>query len=174
MNILLILCTLLFNISQTENIHNFKIKALNSEEVIDLSDYYGKKILIVNVASKCGYVGQYEDLQRLHQTYQDELVVIGFPCNQFMGQEPGTEEEIAGFCKKQYGVSFPMTTKINVKGKNQHPIYQWLTQKEKNGLDDFKVSWNFNKFLIDENGKLVAYFPASVEPYDDKILNYLD
>ena len=155
-------------------LHDFKIQKLDSEETIDFSKYAGKKVLIVNVASKCGYTPQYEDLQQLYKAYDDRLVVIGFPCNQFGGQEPGTEANIAEFCSATYGVDFPMTTKVDVKGKDQHPIYAWLTQKSQNGLDDFNVRWNFNKFLIDENGKLIAYFPSSTNPYDQEILKYLD
>ncbi len=151
------------------SIHQFKIQLLNSEEVFDLSQFKGKKILLVNVASKCGYTHQYEDLQALSEQYKDKLVVIGFPCNQFLGQEPGSEEEIATFCQKNYGVTFPITTKIDVKGKEQHPIYTFLTSKDQNGLGDFTVSWNFNKFLVDENGKLIAHFDSKVKPLSEEI-----
>ncbi len=157
-----------------KSIHDFKIEALNSDEVIDFSSFKGKKILIVNVASKCGFTRQYDDLEKLYEKYQDKLVIVGFPCNQFLMQEPGSEETIAEFCRVNYGVTFPMTTKINVKGKNQHPIYQWLTSKEYNGKDDYKVSWNFNKFLIDENGNLLEHFASKVEPFDEAIIKYLD
>ena len=153
-------------------IHDFSIQKLNSEEKIHFKDFEGKKILIVNVASKCGYTYQYEDLEKLNQTYQDQLVIIGFPCNQFLGQEPGSEEKIAQFCSSKYNVTFPMTTKINVKGKDQHPIYAWLTKKEKNGLGDFKVGWNFNKFLLNEKGELIEHFSRKVEPFDDAILKH--
>lgn len=156
-----------------KSIYDFKIEALNSDEMIDFSSFRGKKLLIVNVASKCGFTHQYDDLEKLYRKYQDKLVIVGLPCNQFLMQEPGSEETIAEFCRVNYGVTFPMTTKINVKGKNQHPIYQWLTSKEYNGKDDYKVSWNFNKFLIDENGNLLEHFPSKVEPFDEEIIKYL-
>lgn len=153
--------------------YDFKVKALDSEEVIDFSQFKGKKVLVVNVASKCGYTPQYKDLQALSERYSESLVVLGMPCDQFMGQELNLESEIKEFCTSEFQVTFPMTTMIEVKGGNQHPVYSFLTTKEKNGLGDYKVSWNFNKFLIDENGKLVAYFPSSVEPMSDEILKYL-
>ncbi len=160
---------------QTEpTIYDFKIQALDSDEMIDFKAFEGKKILIVNVASKCGYTGQYADLEKLYKKHQDQLVIIGFPCNQFLGQEPGSEEEIAQFCSANYGVTFPMTTKVDVKGKNQNEIYKWLTSKELNGKGDFKIKWNFNKFLIDENGQLIDYFPSGVKPLDDKIVMHLN
>ena len=155
------------------SIYDFKIKALHSDEEIDFADFKGKKILIVNVASRCGFTPQYEGLEKLNQEFGDDLVVVGFPCNQFMFQESGSEEKIASFCQKNYGVSFLMTTKIKVKGSGKHPIYKWLTTKELNGLNDFKVKWNFNKFLIDEEGDLVAHFGSKVKPYDEEILKYL-
>lgn len=155
------------------SIHDFQINALDSDEVINFKSFAGKKILIVNVASKCGYTKQYKDLQALYEKYNDRLVIIGMPCNQFLGQESGTESAIAEFCSSQYGVTFPMTTKVDVKGKNQHPIYQWLTSKELNGKEDFSVSWNFNKFLIDENGQLIEYYPSVVNPLDAQIVRHL-
>src|SRR5690554_256028 len=138
---------------------------------MSLEQFRGKYVLVVNVASKCGFTKQYEPLQQLYEKYQDKLVVIGFPSNQFMGQEPGTEEEIAAFCEKNYGVTFPLTSKIDVKGRDQHPIYQWLTTKELNGVDDAKVSWNFNKFLISPEGEWLAHFDSKVEPLDEQILS---
>jgi len=146
---------------------------LNSKEQICLNQFEGKKILIVNVASECGYTFQYKDLEKLYSTYKDKLVVIGFPCNQFMGQESGNEEEIEKFCSSKYNVTFPLTTKIDVKGNKQHPIYKWLTSKSLNGVDDYKVSWNFNKFLLDENGQLIGYFNSKVNPMDSAITNLL-
>lgn len=157
----------------SNTIHDYSIEALDSDKEINLAEFKGKKILIVNVASKCGYTPQYEPLEELYRQYKDKLVVIGFPCNQFLSQEPGSELEIKQFCQKNYGVSFPMTTKIDVKGKDQHPIYSWLTKKEFNGVDDFKVSWNFNKFLIDENGKLIDHFGSGVDPFDEEIVKHL-
>lgn len=138
-------------------------------QVITLSDYKGKYILFVNVASKCGYTRQYEGLEELYQRHKDKLVIIGFPCNQFLGQEPGSEEEIAEFCTKNFGVTFPLSSKISVKGKDQHPIYTWLTSKELNGVEDNKISWNFNKILVSPEGKYLAYFDSKVEPINGEI-----
>lgn len=153
--------------------HSFSIEGLNKSGKINMKDFAGKKVLIVNVASKCGYTSQYEDLQKLSDKYKEQLVVIGVPCNQFMGQEPGTEEEIVRFCSSTYGVLFPMTTKIDVKGKDQHPLYTWLTNKTENGVGDFTVSWNFNKFLVNEKGELVAHFGSGVKPLSSEITDYL-
>jgi len=155
-----------------QSIYDYRIEALNSDEVIEFSAFRGKKILLVNVASKCGFTGQYQDLQRLYEKYEDQLVIIGFPCNQFLFQESGSEAEISIFCRSNYGVTFPMTTKIKVKGSDKHPIYNWLTSKNLNGVNNYKVSWNFNKFLIDEQGKLLAHFGSSVKPFDEQILEY--
>jgi len=152
--------------------HQFEINGLSGDQ-LNMADFEGKYILCVNVASKCGYTPQYEPLQQLYNQYKGKLVVIGFPCNQVGGQEPGTADEIATFCEKNYGVSFPMTEKINVKGKEQHPIYQWLTQKDKNGVDDARVNWNFNKFLISPEGEWVAHFGSGVDPMGGEITDYL-
>jgi glutathione peroxidase len=158
--------------SQANSIFETPI-ALNGldQTPIDLTSFKGKKILIVNTASKCGFTPQYKELEQLHQKYADQLVIIGAPCNQFGNQEPGSTEEIGAFCQKNYGVSFMMTDKLDVKGKNQHPLYAWLTKKDLNGVDDFEVNWNFNKFLLDENGKLTHYFGSSTSP--SKIEEYL-
>lgn len=155
-----------------ETIHGFSITTLDGQN-LDLSTFKGKKMLIVNTASKCGFTPQYEDLEKLYETYGDKLVIIGFPANNFMWQEPGSNEEIAEFCQKNYGVSFPMSEKISVKGKDIAPIYQWLTQKKYNQVEDNKISWNFNKFMIDENGKFLAYFGSKTKPMDAEILKYL-
>jgi glutathione peroxidase len=174
----LLIAALLFlsmnSFAQTENktIHDFKIKILNSDEILDFSEFKGKKILIVNVASKCGYTPQYEQLEALYKQYSNQLVVVGFPCDQFMSQELDTEAAIAEFCSAKFEVSFPMTTIVNVKGKEQHPIYQWLTQKAMNGKGDYEISWNFNKFLLDENGQILEYFPSKVTPMDEQITKY--
>lgn len=152
--------------------HEFEIAGL-IEDQIKMADFKGKYILCVNVASKCGFTPQYAPLQQLQDHYADKLVVIGFPCNQFMNQEPGTAEDIATFCEKNYGVSFPITEKIDVKGKDQHPIYAWLTQKERNQVSDAKVSWNFNKFLISPNGEWLAHFPSQTDPLSEEIVGYL-
>lgn len=137
---------------------------------IDLSKYKGKKILIVNTASKCGYTPQYEALQKLYNQYKDRLVIIGLPSNNFMFQEPGSNADIKSFCQKNYGVTFPMAAKIAVKGKNMHPLYVWLTQKKYNQFSDNSVKWNFQKYLIDENGKLVAVFAPGTDPMSDEVI----
>lgn len=155
------------------NFYELTINTLNGQEKIDFSAFKGKKILIVNVASACGYTNQYEDLQKLYKQYSDKLVIIGVPCNQFGFQESGTSEEIQEFCKVNFGVTFPLTEKVDVKGKQIHPIYQWLTRKELNKVGDYDVSWNFNKFLISEEGKLLEYFPSKVKPLSEEILSYL-
>jgi len=155
-----------------QSIHSFTVKGIDGKD-IKLASFKGKKILVVNTASKCGYTPQYEALEKVYEQYKDKLVIIGFPCNQFGGQEPGTNEEIVAFCKKNYGVSFPLADKIDVKGENTAAIYQWLTQKSKNGVLDASISWNFNKFLLDENGKMIAYFPSNVKPDSEDILSHL-
>jgi glutathione peroxidase len=152
----------------SESIYNIKINSLNGTP-IDLSSYKGKFILFVNVASKCGFTGQYEDLQKLYETYQDKLMIIGVPCNQFGGQEPGTVKEIQTFCQANYGVTFLMTEKIDVKGSTQHPLYQWLTKQSKNGKTDSTLKWNFQKYLVNENGVLVDYYFSATNPMSDKI-----
>ena len=171
MSNIFLLLVLLFSSS---SIYDYKIKELNSDNIIELSSFKGRKMLLVNVASRCGYTPQYEDLQKLSMQYEDKLVVIGFPCDQFMGQELNSESEIRSFCSNEFHVTFPMTTVVEVKGENQHPIYQWLTQKSLNGKGDYKVSWNFNKFLIDENGQLLEHFQSKVKPMDEAILKYLE
>lgn len=153
------------------NFYDLEIMALDSQETIKMSDFKGKKLLLVNVASKCGYTYQYKELQELHEKYGDKVQVIGFPCNQFLFQEPGSSEQIQNFCSANYGVTFPLSTKISVKGSNQHPVYSWLTLKKYNGVEDYTVSWNFNKFLISEDGKLMAHFGSKVEPMSTDILN---
>ena len=155
-----------------ESIYNIKINALSGEP-INLSDYKNKYILFVNVASKCGFTGQYEDLQKLYDTYKDKLMIIGVPCNQFGGQEPGTANEIQTFCKQNYGVSFLMTEKIDVKGANQHPLYQWLTKQEKNGRSSSSVKWNFQKYLVGKKGELIDYYFSVTNPMSSKITNHL-
>ncbi len=169
---ILLLLSLLFSTANS-SIHDYKIQALDSDQTIDLASFKGKKILIANVASKCGFTPQYADLEKLSIQYDDKLVVIGFPCDQFLGQELDTEAEIRSFCTSEFHITFPMTTMVEVKGDNQHPIYQWLTKETLNGKGDYKVSWNFNKFLIDENGNLLAYFPSKVKPMDEEIVKYL-
>lgn len=155
-----------------QSIHQFKVNGIDGK-TLNMAQFKGKKILVVNTASKCGYTPQYDALEKVYEQYKDKLVIVGFPCNQFGGQEPGSNEEIVAFCKKNYGVTFPLADKVEVKGENTAPIYQWLTQKSKNGVLDASISWNFNKFLIDENGKMIAYFPSNVKPDSQDILNYL-
>ena len=153
-------------------IYDFKVEGL-SGGTIDFSAYKGKKILIVNTASKCGYTPQYEGLEKLYETYKDKLVIVGFPANNFGGQEPGTNTEIQEFCKKNYGVSFPMAAKFSVKGDDMAPIYKWLCNKSENGVLDAEIGWNFGKFLLDEKGHLLNYFPSKVKPLSDEITSKL-
>ena len=153
-------------------VYQFKVDGIDGK-AIDLSAFKGKKILIVNTASKCGYTKQYTELEELYKKYKDKLVVIGFPANNFGGQEPGTNAEIKEFCTGTYNVTFPMAAKISVKGDDIHPLYQWLTSKEKNGVLDAEVKWNFNKFLLNEKGELVAYFPSKVTPLSEVITSKL-
>lgn len=157
---------------QSQTIYDFKVEALNGG-TIDFSAFKGKKILIVNTASKCGFTPQYEDLEALYKKYQGRLVIIGFPANNFFSQEPGSNENIEAFCKKNYGVTFPMAAKISVKGNHIAPIYKWLCHKTENGVMDAKVSWNFNKFLIDENGRLIGHFKSKVKPMSEEIVSKL-
>lgn len=157
---------------QTKSLYDIEISALTGEK-IDLSQFRGKKILFVNVASKCGFTPQYGDLQELHQQYNDKLVVIGVPCNQFGSQEPGSPEEIQNFCQINYGVDFLITEKIETKGENQHPLYQWLTRKELNGKSNSSVKWNFQKYLVDEEGNLIDYFYSLTKPLSKKITDLI-
>lgn len=159
------------NIKPT-NMYNIAIKGLTGEK-IDLNQFKGKKILFVNVASECGFTPQYKDLQKLHETYNDKLVIIGLPCNQFGNQEPGTATQIKSFCEKNYGIDFLITEKIAVKGENQHPLYSWLTQKEMNGVMNSAVKWNFQKYLIDEKGNLIDVFYSITAPLSEKIVKHL-
>lgn len=154
------------------SVYEFKVPSLDGE-TIDFSKYKGKYILIVNTASQCGYTKQYADLEKLYEGYKDKLVIVGFPANNFGGQEPGSNAEIKEFCKKNYGVTFPMAEKISVKGNDIHPIFQWLTSKEKNGVQDAEIKWNFTKFLLDKNGKLLAVFPSAVNPMSEDITKLL-
>lgn len=157
----------------TKSLYDLSIKTLDGSKTIKFSDFKGKKILCVNVASECGYTPQYKGLQALSEQYKDKLVVIGFPCNQFGGQEPGSSEEISTFCKKNYGVTFLLTEKVDVKGSTQHAVYQWLTQKQLNGVSDATIKWNFNKILVNEKGEWQAYFPSSVAPNDPELTGKL-
>lgn len=156
------------NMDTTKSIHSFQVESLEGG-TINFSDFKGKKILIVNTASECGYTPQYKELQQLFDTYQDKLVVVGFPCNDFGQQEPGDSKEIKSFCTKNYGVTFPLAAKTTVKGSNIAPIYAFLTRKVNNGVLDAEISWNFNKFLLDENGVLLQKFASSVKPMSQEI-----
>jgi len=154
------------------SIYDISINSITGEP-INLADFKGKKILIVNTASECGFTGQYADLEKLYETYKDKLVVIGVPCNQFGGQEPGTLTEIKSFCEVNYGVTFLLTEKVDVKGEKQHPLYEWLTSKELNGVKSSGVKWNFQKYLIDENGNYIDYFYSMTKPMSSKITKYV-
>ncbi|MBE2217730.1 MAG: glutathione peroxidase [Ignavibacteria bacterium] len=146
-----------------------KVRSIDGKEY-DYSQLKGKKVLIVNTASECGYTPQYEDLQKLYDTYKDKLVVLGFPANNFGGQEPGSNEEIKQFCSTKFNVSFPMFEKISVLGDDMAPIYKWLTSKDLNGWNDQQPKWNFNKYLLDEEGNLVKYYSSAVKPMSDEIV----
>ena len=156
----------------SKNIYGFKVASLDGS-TIDFSTFKGKKILIVNTASQCGYTPQYKELEELYEKYKGTLVIVGFPANNFGEQEPGTNTEIKAFCTKNYGVTFPMAEKISVKGNDMAPIYKWLTQKDQNGVLDAEIKWNFNKFLLDEHGKMIAYFPSKVTPMSEEITGKL-
>ncbi len=161
------------NKSIQTSFYDFKLKSLDGTEEIDFAKYKGKKVLLVNVASKCGYTPQYTKLQALHEKYGDQIVVLGFPANNFGGQEPGTATQIADFCEKNYGVTFQMFEKISVKGQDQHPLYQWLSQKDKNGWNDQAPSWNFCKYLVNENGELIKFFASGIDPMGEEIISLL-
>jgi len=150
------------------SIYDFEMPLLSGEKV-KLAAYKGKKILIVNTASECGYTPQYEGLEELSKQYNDKLVVLGFPANNFGGQEPGTDVEIGAFCKENYGVTFPMFSKISVKGDDMAPLYRWLTQKNKNGWNEDAPNWNFCKYLIDEEGNLMAFYASAIKPMGEEI-----
>jgi len=167
----LLLFSLLF--TAAVSIYDFKVSGLDGKS-INLSKYKGKKILIVNTASKCGFTPQYAELQKLYDTYKGKLVVLGFPANNFKEQEPGTNAEIQEFCKKNYGVTFPMASKVSVKGDDIHPLFKYLTEEAKKMDIEDPIKWNFTKFLIDEKGKLVAVFPSKVKPMSEEITKYLN
>ncbi|WP_445457033.1 glutathione peroxidase [Flavobacterium sp. HNIBRBA15423] len=188
----LIICTILFSICQNlqaqtthkkektkneimkENIYQFKVEDIEGNE-FDFSTLKGKKIMVVNTASKCGLTPQYKDLQTLYDKYKDNnFVIVGFPANNFASQEPGNDEEIAAFCERNYGVTFPMMSKISVKGSDMDPIYKFLTQKEKNGLENSEVEWNFQKYLINEKGELENVISPRTSPTDASIVNWIE
>ncbi len=160
-------------VAQSSGFYDFKVKTLEGQD-FDFSSLKGKKVMVVNVASKCGLTPQYKDLEEIYEKYQsDNFVIIGFPANNFMNQEPGTAGEIRKFCSDNYGVTFPIMEKISVKGDDMHPLYQWLTSKSKNGLKDSEVTWNFQKYLIDEKGNLVEVIPPKEKPTSDKVIAWI-
>lgn len=173
--ILTVLMILSFSvISQTISFYDFTVKDIDGKNY-DLSSLKGKKVLVVNTASKCGFTPQYEDLEKLYKKYKSKnLVIIGFPANNFMNQEPGSNAEIKNFCTSKYSVTFPMMSKISVKGDDIAPLYKWLTEKEQNGKMDSKVKWNFQKYMIDENGHLVDVAYPRTSPLDDQIVNWIE
>lgn len=159
--------------AQSKSFYDLSAETI-SGEALDFSIFEGKKVLVVNTASKCGFTSQYEDLEALFKEFGgDKFTIIGFPANNFMSQEPGTNEEIAEFCQVNYGVTFQMMSKISVKGKDQHAVYQWLTQADQNGVEDSKVSWNFQKYMIDENGRLVGHVSPKTSPKSEEILSWI-
>ena len=167
----LLILSVIFAMAVT--IYDFKVPSLDGGS-IDFSAYKGKKILIVNTASECGFTPQYAELQELYKKYSDKLVIVGFPANNFGGQEPGSNGEIKTFCEKNYGVTFPMAEKVSVKGDDIHPVFKYLvSESEKLGVHD-PIKWNFTKFLVDEKGKLVAVFESKVKPMSEDITKYLN
>jgi glutathione peroxidase len=173
--LLLIVTVSITAISQEQSaFYDFKVETIDGK-TFDFSSLKGKKVMIVNTASKCGLTPQYEELEKLYQDFSgaDDFVIIGFPANNFLNQEPGTNAEIQAFCSDKYDVTFPLMSKISVKGDDQHPLYKWLTKKELNGVKDSEVTWNFQKYLIDENGNLVDFVPPREKPTSDKVMGWL-
>ncbi len=165
---------LLSSSSTTESIHQFVVTDIEGNK-FDFSSLKGKKIMVVNTASRCGLTPQYEKLEELYTKYKSKnFVIVGFPANDFLMQEPGSNEDIAKFCKKNYGVTFPMMSKISVNGKKIHPVYKFLTKKSLNGLKDNKVEWNFQKYLLDENGYLARVISPSTAPDDASIVEWIN
>jgi glutathione peroxidase len=158
--------------AQSSSFYDFKVKTLEGAD-FDFSTLKGKKVMVVNVASKCGFTPQYKELEEMYRKYEDELVIIGFPANNFGNQEPGTASEIRQFCTDKYGVTFPLMEKISVMGDDMHPLYKWLTSKDKNGVMDSEVKWNFQKYLIDEDGKLVDVLYSKEKPESEKSIKWL-
>ncbi len=157
----------------TNSIYDITVKSIDGKE-FPLKQLKGRKVMIVNTASKCGFTPQYEQLQALYKQYGgDKFVIVGFPANNFMAQEPGTNDEIKEFCSSKYSVTFPMMAKISVKGKDIHPLYKWLTDKSLNGVMDSDVKWNFQKYLIDENGNLISVIPPKESPLSEMIVNWI-
>ncbi|MDR2860120.1 MAG: glutathione peroxidase [Mediterranea sp.] len=163
-----------FGMAEEKNFHSFTVKTIDGKDV-NLSTFKGKKVLVVNVASKCGLTPQYEKLQALYEKYKDkDFVIVGFPANNFGAQEPGTNEEILTFCSLTYNVTFPMMSKISVKGEDMDPLYEWLTQKTLNGKQDAPVSWNFQKFMIDPKGNWVGFVEPKADPFTEEIIKWIE
>jgi len=161
-------------VAQSKSFYEFQVKDIDGKD-FDIASLKGKKVLVVNTASKCGLTPQYEDLQKLYEKYKSKnFVIIGFPANNFMSQEPGTNAEIKQFCSSEYNVTFPMMSKISVKGNDIDPLYEWLTTKELNGVKDSKVKWNFQKYMINEQGQLVDFVSPKTNPLDEKIVNWIE
>jgi glutathione peroxidase len=178
MNRIIIITGLLIFVMGTTNaqtsFYDFTVKDITGKDY-PLSQLKGKKVLVVNTASKCGFTPQYEGLQKLYEKYgEDDFMIIGFPANNFAEQEPGSNEEIATFCSVNYGVTFPMMSKISVKGDDQHPLYKWLTSKSDNGLENSEVTWNFQKYLIDEEGQLVGHFSPNTKPDAAEMVGWIE
>ena len=154
--------------------HELQAQTIDGEE-FEFQKLAGQRVLVVNTASECGYTPQYEQLQELYETYgSSDFTIIAFPSNDFGGQEPGSNADIKSFCQKNYGVTFPVMAKAPVTGPQQHPVYRWLTSKERNGRKTIEVEWNFNKFLINAKGEWVAYYPSSVSPLSDEIVSFAE
>lgn len=176
--LMLLLFSALFgspSIAQNKDFYDFTVKTIDGKD-FSLSELKGKKVLVVNVASKCGFTPQYKELEELYQKYgkDGKFVIIGFPANNFLHQEPGTNEEIQQFCSLNYNVTFPMMSKISVKGKDMAPLYKWLTQKAENGKQDASVKWNFQKFMIDENGNWTGVANSNTSPMSEKIVSWIE
>ncbi|MGZ4054781.1 MAG: glutathione peroxidase [Bacteroidia bacterium] len=155
-----------------KSFYDFKLKSIDGKE-IDFSVYKGKKVLIVNTASECGYTPQYDELQHLHETHSDKLIILGFPANNFGGQEPGSNDEIGSFCRKNFGVTFQLFQKSEVIGNDQNPLYKWLTDKDQNGWNTEAPTWNFCKYLVSENGELLKFYSAAISPMSEEIVEML-
>lgn len=172
-----VIALMVFSVSlmaQSKSFYDFKVKDIDGND-LDLASFKGKKVLVVNTASKCGLTPQYEDLQKLYEKYgSDDFVIIGFPANNFMNQEPGSNKEIKQFCTSEYSVTFPMMAKISVKGNDIDPLYEWLTTEDLNGVKDSKVKWNFQKYMISEDGQLVDVVYPKTSPMDDQIVNWIE